>query len=91
VIERRIRAVTPQPGAWTLIGDQRFKVGPVTVPADAPEALGPGEIRADRDGVRVGTGSGPVILDRIQPPGKKPMTAADWARGARPANGDRAQ
>ena len=31
VIERRIRAVTPKPGAWTLIGDQRFKVGPVTV------------------------------------------------------------
>jgi len=91
VIERRIRAVTPQPGAWTLIGDQRFKVGPVTVQADASETLAPGEIRADRDGVRVGTGSGPVILDRIQPPGKKPMTAADWARGARPANGDRAQ
>ncbi|HYJ56084.1 MAG TPA: methionyl-tRNA formyltransferase [Mycobacterium sp.] len=91
VIERRIRAVTPQPGAWTLIGDQRFKVGPVTVQADASETLAPGEIRADRDGVRVGTGSGPVILDRIQPPGKKPMTAADWARGARRANGDRAQ
>ena len=91
VIERRIRAVTPKPGAWTLIGDQRFKVGPVTVQADASETLAPGEIRADRDGVRVGTGSGPVILDRIQPPGKKPMTAADWARGARRANGDRAQ
>jgi len=91
VIERRIRAVTPKPGAWTLIGDQRFKVGPVTVQADASETLAPGEIRADRDGVRVGTGSGPVRLDRIQPPGKKPMTAADWARGARRANGDRAQ
>ena len=91
VIERRIRAVTPQPGAWTMIGDQRFKLGPVTVHADAPEALGPGEIRADRDGVRVGTGSLPVILDLIQPPGKKPMIAADWARGARLADGDRAQ
>ena len=91
VVERRIRAVTPQPGAWTMIGDQRFKLGPVTVHADAPEALEPGEIRATRDGVRVGTGSLPVILDLIQPPGKKPMIAADWARGARLADGDRAQ
>ncbi len=91
VVERRIRAVTPQPGAWTVIGDQRFKLGPVTVQTDAPHALAPGEIRANRDGVRVGTGSGPVILDRIQPPGKKPMIAADWARGARLADGERAQ
>jgi methionyl-tRNA formyltransferase len=91
MVERRIRAVTPQPGAWTVIGDQRFKLGPVSVQADAPEALQPGEIRATRDGVRVGTGSGPVILDRIQPPGKKPMIAADWARGARLADGERAQ
>jgi methionyl-tRNA formyltransferase len=91
VVERRIRAVTPQPGAWTMIGDQRFKLGPVTVQTDAPEALAPGEIRANRDVVRVGTGSGPVILDRIQPPGKKPMIAADWARGARLADGERAQ
>ena len=29
VVERRIRAVTPNPGAWTLIGDLRVKLGPV--------------------------------------------------------------
>ena len=43
----------------------------------------PGAIRVDRSGVRVGTASQPVLLGRIQPPGKKPMDAADWARGAR--------
>jgi methionyl-tRNA formyltransferase len=92
-VERRIRAVTPHPGAWTMIGDLRFKVGPVTLGADADEqeGLGPGEIRAARDGVRVGTGSRPVLLDRIQPPGKKPMIAADWARGARLAENERAR
>jgi methionyl-tRNA formyltransferase len=31
----------------------------------------------------VGTTSAPVLLGDIQPPGKKPMKAADWARGAR--------
>ena len=39
VVERRIRAVTPNPGAWTLIGDLRVKLGPVTVPADPPESV----------------------------------------------------
>ena len=92
-VERRIRAVTPHPGAWTMIGDLRFKIGPVTVDAvaDVQEDLGSGEIRAARDGVRVGTGSRPVLLDRIQPPGKKSMIAADWARGARLPESERAR
>jgi methionyl-tRNA formyltransferase len=85
VVERRIRAVTPNPGAWTLIGDLRVKVGPVSVADDdGPlKSLPPGEIQVDRGGVRIGTGSRPVLLGRIQPPGKKLMDAADWMRGAR--------
>src|SRR6185436_15094905 len=82
VVERRIRAVTPNPGAWTLIGDLRVKLGPVTVLEEEPNTLAPGAIRVDRAGVRVGTGSVPVLLGRIQPPGRKAMNAADWARGA---------
>jgi methionyl-tRNA formyltransferase len=83
VVERRIRAVTPNPGAWTLVGDLRVKLGPVQVDADAPNTLAPGQIHADRHHVRIGTGSRPVLLGQIQPPGKKLMNAADWARGAR--------
>jgi methionyl-tRNA formyltransferase len=82
VVERRIRAVTPNPGAWTLIGDLRVKIGPVSVD-DTPNALPPGMIAVGRDGVRIGTGTQPVLLGQIQPPGKKLMNAADWARGAR--------
>lgn len=83
-VERRIRAVTPNPGAWTLIGDLRVKVGPVRIGGrQAPESLGPGNIHVDRKNVWIGTASDPVCLGEIQPPGKKPMTAADWARGAR--------
>ncbi len=82
VVERRIRAVTPNPGAWTTIGDLRVKVGPVTT-ADAPTGLAPGAIHVDRTGVYIGTGSQPVLLGQIQPPGKKLMNATDWARGAR--------
>jgi methionyl-tRNA formyltransferase len=83
VVNRRIRAVTPNPGAWTMIGDLRIKVGPVTLDQPDQEALPPGMIRVDRQGVHVGTSSTPVLLGDIQPPGKKPMKAADWARGAR--------
>ncbi|WP_396906257.1 methionyl-tRNA formyltransferase [Mycolicibacterium phlei] len=82
VVDRRIRAVTPAPGAWTMIGELRMKIGPVTVD-DAAEPLPPGALRVDRTGVRVGTASAPVLLGTVQPPGKKPMNAADWARGAR--------
>lgn len=83
VVERRIRAVTPNPGAWTFIGDQRVKLGPVGIDADAPEVLAPGAIHVDRKNVWIGTASGSVRLGQIQPPGKKLMNATDWARGAR--------
>jgi methionyl-tRNA formyltransferase len=85
VVERRIRAVTPNPGAWTLIGDLRVKLGPVQLGSgpEAPESLPPGGIRVERKGVWIGTASDPVRLGQIQPPGKKLMDAVDWARGAR--------
>jgi len=90
VVERRIRALTPNPGAWTLIGDLRVKLGPVHLDAAAPETLPPGGIHVDRRSVWVGTGSEPVRLGQIQPPGKKPMNAVDWARGARLDSASRA-
>ena len=86
VVERRIRAVTPNPGAWTLIGDLRVKLGPVQVDADVSnlrKPLSPGDIHVDRRSVRIGTGSEPVRLGQVQAPGKKLMNAVDWARGAR--------
>jgi methionyl-tRNA formyltransferase len=82
IVERRIRAHTPAPGAWTEITDLRVKLGPVTVDTEG-EALPPGRIEVGRRSVRVGTGSQPVVLGSVQAPGKKPMAAADWARGAR--------
>jgi methionyl-tRNA formyltransferase len=81
VVERRIRAFTPNPGAWTVIGELRLKLGPVTV--DEADPLAPGAIRVERNRVLVGTASQPVLLGSVQPPGKKPMDAAAWARGAR--------
>lgn len=85
IVDRQIRAFTPAPGAWTTVGDARIKVGPV---ADADPAangtvhLAPGALAVTKQSVLVGTGSDPVRLGWVQPPGKKQMPAADWARGA---------
>lgn len=93
VLERRIRSVTPAPGAWTAVGDLRVKLGPVVLEQDADQSakpLAPGEFRVEKSRVLVGTGSAPVLLGQVQPPGKKTMAAADWLRGARLADDVRA-
>jgi methionyl-tRNA formyltransferase len=84
VVDRQIRACTPDPGAWTELDGARLKLGPVSLagPADPPD-LGPGELLAQRQTVFVGTGSRPVCLGDVQAEGKRQMTASDWARGLR--------
>ena len=86
VVDRLIRACTPEPGPWTEHDGARLKLGPVSVggPADAPD-LAPGELLAARQDVFVGTGSRPVRLGEVQAEGKRRMTASDWARGLRSA------
>jgi methionyl-tRNA formyltransferase len=79
-VGRRARGVTPEPGAWTTLDGQRLKLEPVLLRPEAP-ALAPGSLALNGKSVLVGTGSHPVELTRVQPAGKKMMTAADWARG----------
>jgi methionyl-tRNA formyltransferase len=80
-IDRRIRGCTPAPGAWTTIGEDRYTLGPVTVTTVVD--LDPGQIQQGRRAILVGTGTYAVSLGTVKPPGKKPMPATDWARGAR--------
>ncbi|GAA3831162.1 methionyl-tRNA formyltransferase [Nocardioides panacisoli] len=87
-VDRRIRACTPGPGAWTTYGGERVKLGPVTVVDDAP-VLVPGELQVGKLEVLVGTATVPVRLGQVKAFGKKQMAAADWARGLRPEAGVR--
>lgn len=82
-LDRRIRACTPAPGAWTTFRGERVKLGPVRVLAGAPR-LAPGALQVERKRVLVGTATDPVVLGEVVPPGKRAMPATDWARGARP-------
>ena len=90
-IDRRIRACTPEPGAWTRLDGIRVKLWPVTMASAAGEglSLAPGEVRVQRDRVLAGTGTTPVELGEVQADGKRRMRAADWTRGLR-LDGDRA-
>ncbi len=87
-VDRRIRACTPGPGAWTTFEGERFKLGPVEIEGNA-EKLEPGVLEVRKNAVLVGTGSQPVRLGDVKAFGKKQMAAADWARGVRVESGAR--
>jgi methionyl-tRNA formyltransferase len=86
-VDRLIRSVTPDPGAWTEFRGERLKLAPVELtPVDD---LPPGELRAQKQTVLVGTATAAVQLSQVQPQGRKQMPAADWARGVRVRPGER--
>ncbi len=86
-VDRRIRAVDPNPGAWTLLPDgRRLKLGALE---PVEEDLPIGVVAATKKEVLVGCGSGAVRLGRVAPAGKGWMEAAAWARGARLPEGAR--
>lgn len=81
-LDRLVRSVTPEPGAWTTFRDERLGLGPLTIAPDAPERK-PGELLAEKRRVLVGTGGAAVALGEVRPVGKRAMPAPDWARGVR--------
>ncbi len=84
-IDRQVRACTPAPGAWTTYAGERVKLGPLA-PADGQ--LPPGEIVAGKTAVVVGPGTAALRVGDVQAVGKRPMAAADWARGLRLSGGE---
>ncbi|MFJ6409351.1 methionyl-tRNA formyltransferase [Streptomyces hydrogenans] len=87
-VDRVVRGCTPAPGAWTLFRGERLKLVHAAPVPDRTD-LAPGELAAGKNNVYAGTGSYAVELLWVQPQGKKPMKAADWARGVRIAPGER--
>ena len=84
-IDRQVRSLSPEPGAWTDSSWGRLLLSPVQLTQVA--GLVPGELRVERRRVLVGTGTDAVELGDVTAPGKRAVPAADWARGARPAPG----
>jgi methionyl-tRNA formyltransferase len=78
VVDRLVRACTPAPGAWTTFRGERLKINSARV---SDFVLPPGRLEISKRSVSVGTGTQALELDEVQAQGKKPMAAADWARG----------
>jgi methionyl-tRNA formyltransferase len=87
-IDRLIRSATPDPGAWCTFREARLGLGPVTPVRTGEVDLAPGELRAEKKRVLVGTATVPVQLGEVRPVGKRAMPAADWARGVRIAEAE---
>ncbi|MFI6865221.1 methionyl-tRNA formyltransferase [Streptomyces sp. NPDC050421] len=86
-VDRVVRGCTPAPGAWTLFRGERLKLIQAVPVVDRAD-LAPGELAVAKNNVYVGTGSHAIELLWVQPQGKKPMRAADWARGVRIVPGE---
>ena len=80
-LARRVRAFSPDPGAFTTFRGQRLGVERTTVTAGPPREHGTLEIREGTP--RVAAGAGWLRLDVVRPAGKRSMSGADWARGLR--------
>lgn len=83
-----VRGTNPTPGAYTFHRGKRLNVLRA-LEKPAPEAGTAGEIvETQVDGLLVKAGTGAVLLAKIQPEGGRPMSAAEYARGHRPRQGE---
>jgi methionyl-tRNA formyltransferase len=79
-LERQVRAFDPWPVAETRLEGQQLRIWA------AHAAGGPGDgtpgtvLSADAGGIAVAAGTGVLVLDRVQLPGKRPVAAAELAR-----------
>ena len=91
LIERRVRAFDPFPGASTALGPAVIKLwGARVEPDDGPPRVPAGTVLAiDEGGVRVACGAGVLRLTELQRAGGKRLPARDFLAGFAIAPGDR--
>jgi methionyl-tRNA formyltransferase len=86
-LERRLRAFTPWPGAFTTFEGKLFKVHRARVGTGqgAPGSV----VSAGPQGLEVACGEGSLVLLEVQPEGKRVMPVADFLSGRKLAPGSR--
>jgi methionyl-tRNA formyltransferase len=78
VLALRVRAYHPVPGAWFMLDGERIKCA--RAEPRAASAASPGTVvGADAHGVVVSCGEGALALTSLQRPGRRPVTAAEFA------------
>jgi methionyl-tRNA formyltransferase len=86
IIERKVRAFHPWPGAYTTIRTSSNKVQKLKIFSSTVAAANgaPGQIlSADEHGLIIATGRGALSLGEVQLEGRQRMTALDFLRGTR--------
>ena len=74
-VDRQIRGLSPFPGAWTMVGDERLKL------LRSRLAQGAGAAGQVLHGMTIACGSGAVEITEAQREGKRPSSATDLLRG----------
>jgi methionyl-tRNA formyltransferase len=82
-LERRVRALRPHIGAF-LQGGRGERLGVQAASLVDEDELDPGRIDSFPDHLHLGCTPGVLALDIVQPPGGRPMPAADYLRGNSP-------
>jgi len=75
-----VRAGNPHPGAWTSVAGRRLKVLRAHDAGAVPQGAVAGELL---EGPLVATGDGSLMLEEVQPEGKRPIDGVAWYRGLR--------
>jgi len=81
----RFRAFTPSPGAFLQTNLGRLRLQKLALAAESGE---PGTVLSVRP-LTVAFADGALVLDEVQPEGKKKQSGRDFANGARLAPGMR--
>jgi methionyl-tRNA formyltransferase len=91
MIERRVRAFDPWPGAYTHMGGKLLKIHRAKM-VEANETGSSGQVmRADAVGLWIATGSGIIGLEEVQLENRKRLPGIEFVKGARIKPGDRLQ
>ena len=89
-IAQLMRGMDSVPGAWTTLEGADLKLFAPTPTSEADRAEPGTVVTADgRQGLRVSTGDGALVVGEVQPPGKRRMRAADWISGRGVSAGQR--
>jgi methionyl-tRNA formyltransferase len=86
-LERIVRALTPHIGAHLELDDGgwlKVLAAEALEPYGSDHPVQAGAIEPDDDALSLVTGDGVLLIQIVQPPGKKPMSAADFLRGHDP-------
>ncbi len=91
VIHNKVRGLIPWPGAYTYYNGKILKILHTKLPNEpAGKTVAPGEVLyIGKEGMRVRTGSGELVIEYLQLEGKKEMDSAAFVRGHRIATGFR--